>query len=119
MNIRSIARHLPSFIDQCLGEDTKYDVMAFSETRLDNNISSLYNITGYDLYTTNRDRSGGGVCLYVSNIYNSCVLPDCSIMEPYFECVCVEVSNDKETNFIASIYRPPKGNVSDFLHALD
>ena len=57
--------------------------------------------------------------MYVSNIYNFCVLSDCSIMESYFECVCVEQSNDKKTNFLASVYRPPKGNISDFLCALD
>ena len=40
-------------------------------------------------------------------------------MEPYFECVCAELCIDKETNFIATVYRPPKGNLSDFFHVLE
>lgn len=119
MNIRSLTSNLQSFIDQCLNDNLRFDVIAFSETRLDKYIESLFSIPGYNLYTTNRDRNGGGVCMYVSNIYNSCVLSDCGVMESYFECVCVELCTDKETNFLASVYRPPKGNLSDFLDALD
>ena len=33
--------------------------------------------------------------------------------------VCVKLSTDKETNFLASVYRLPKGNLFDFIHALD
>lgn len=119
MNIRSLTSNLQTFVDQCLCDNLKFDAMAFSETRLENNIVSLFNIPGYNLYVNNRDRKGGGVCVYVSNIYNSCVLSDCGIMESYFECVCVKLSTGKKSNFLASVYRPPRGNISDFLLALD
>ena len=57
--------------------------------------------------------------MYVSNIFNSCVQSDYCIMQPYFECVCVELNTDKETNFLASVYSPSKGNLPDFLNALE
>lgn len=119
MNIRSLTSNLQIFTDQCLSENTKFDVMAFSETRLDDLIVPLVNIPGYNLYTTNRDRNGGGVCMYVSNHYNSCLLPECSILETYLECVCIELKSHNETSFLASIYRPPKGNLCNFQQALD
>lgn len=119
MNIRSLTSNLQTFVDKCLSDNLKFDAMAFSETRLEDNIVFLFNIPGYSLYVNNRNRKGGGVCVYVSNIYNSCVLPDCSIMESYFECVCVKLSTEKESNFLTSVYRPPRGNISDFLQALD
>ena len=81
MNIRSLSSNLQLFTGERLSENFKFDVMAFSETRLDNYIESLSNISYNYLCTTNRDKNGGGVCLYVSNIHNSCVLPDCSYME--------------------------------------
>ncbi|KAK7070438.1 hypothetical protein SK128_019716 [Halocaridina rubra] len=65
MNIRSLANNLQIFVDQCLTENNICDVMGFSETRLDNDIEALYNITAYNMFTQNRDRKGGGVCMYV------------------------------------------------------
>lgn len=47
MNIRSLTSILHLFIDQCLGENFKFDVMGFSETRLDNYIATLFNIPRY------------------------------------------------------------------------
>lgn len=38
-----------------------------------------------------------------------------SIMETFFTFVCMELSNDTEINFLSSVYRPPKGDLSDFL----
>ena len=51
--------------------------------------------------------------MYVANICNLCVLlPDCCMMEQHFDCVCVEIScSERETNLIASVCRPPKGNM--------
>ena len=73
MNIRSLGNNLQMLIDQCLTDNDKCYDMGFSETRLDN-IESLYALKCFDMYTMNRDRTGGGVCLYVFSIYSSCVV---------------------------------------------
>ena len=105
MNIRSIPNNLQILNDLLLCDmDKKFDVLGLSETRLDKNIESLYNIPGYNLYTKNRDRQGGGVCMYVSNAYNSCFVPECSVMEPQFESVCVELFEGNNKLYLASIY---------------
>ncbi len=118
MNIRSLASNLQILTDQCLPEENSVDIMGFSETRLDSNIENLYQLKGYNMFTMNRDRKGGGVCIYVSSIHKSCIIKECCLMEQFLECVCVEVSRGKNTNLFASVYRPPKGNLQDFFNAL-
>ena len=42
------------------------DLIAFSETRLDHNITdNLINLDNYDVIRKDRTRNGGGVCLYL------------------------------------------------------
>lgn len=44
----------------------KIDVLALNETRLDSSISDeLVAIDGYDLIRADRNRYGGGVCIYI------------------------------------------------------
>lgn len=76
INIKCLTSNLQIFVEKCLSDTMKFDSMGFSETRLENNIVSLFNIPGYNLYVNNRDRKDGGVCMHVSNIYNCSVLPD-------------------------------------------
>ena len=41
------------------------------------------------------------------------------MMEQLFECVCVQVNNDRDTNVFAfCLYRPPKVNMLECLNAL-
>ena len=57
------------------------------------------------------------MCLYVAIIHHSYILEECCMMEPLFECVCVQVNNGTVTKVFASVYRPPKGNMLEFLYA--
>ena len=44
-----------------------FDIMAFHETRLNSNITSLFHLPGYNnnSYTQCRNTEGGGVALYI------------------------------------------------------
>ena len=45
--------------------DKKLDVLATNETRLDSTIfDGLVSIDGYNVLRADRDRNGGGVCIY-------------------------------------------------------
>lgn len=115
MNIRSIHYNLKVFRDQCLNDmDKKFDILGFSETRLDKGITSL---TGYRLYSINSCRYGWGICLYVCDFFNTRLLPECCNMESYFECICEEILEGNDRNLLASVYRPPKSNLSNFLNS--
>ena len=89
--------------------------MAFQETRLDNHITSLFQLPDFNYYTQCRNTEGGGVALYVSKVYNSSLLPDLCYMEADIECVAVELKLSQGLYICASIYRSPKGNVLNFL----
>lgn len=117
MNTRSIPSHLQIFIDQYLHDGRiNFDVIGFSETRLDKDIASLYNMPQYNSYGINRDRNGEGVCMYVSAIYNSSMLFQCCMMERFLECVCVYINSNDKKIFLASVY---KGSFINFLDVID
>ena len=65
--------------------------MAFQETRLNSNITTLFQLPGYNLYTQCRNTEGGGVALYVSNSYLSSIVNNMCCTFNYLECVAVEV----------------------------
>ena len=119
MNIASIASNLQSFIDQILSiSNVSFDIIGFSETRLDEDISPLYNITNYTMHCVHRNRHGGGVAVYIHDAYTSLLLPNISQCESYLECVCVEIMCSNRKCFIATIYRPPNGSFPEFINQL-
>lgn len=64
-NIPSIPTTLQSILDIVLGNVSRVlRVLAFTETRLDDNLALVYHLPGYKIYTMNRNRHGGGVALY-------------------------------------------------------
>lgn len=91
MNIASIASNLQSFIDQILSiSNIRIDIIRFSETRLDKDISPLYNIINCTMHCIHSKRHSGGVAIYVHDAYTSLLLPNVSQCESYLQCVCVE-----------------------------
>ena len=119
LNIRSVPTNLQYFADSVLTHPCiKCDVIGFSETRLDCDLSSLYQIPGYNLYTKNRNRHGGGVALFVSNIYQSSMSNDFSYLDSSIESVSANVKIIDKTILVICVYRPPSGNINDFLDKL-
>ena len=77
MNIVSVGSNLQLFEDQVIFLSyIIYDVIGFFETRLDSDISGLYNIPGYAMYSKHRSRHGGGDAVYVSDKHTSNILQD-------------------------------------------
>ena len=83
------------------------DVLAINETRLDPTISDrLVSIEGYDMLRADRNRNGGGVCMYIRCHVNYENRPELVPSDP--EAVCVEIKQANSQSFIvSSIYRPP------------
>ena len=78
LNIRSTSKHLTEFeiFNQSLGH--AFDIIAFSETWLNENTFNLCNIEGYVTESKHRDRVGGGVALLVKQPLEYCVREDVS-----------------------------------------
>ena len=110
-------RTLPGNFDQVkiLLHNHPVDVIAFSETRLDEFISdSEISVDNYQLYRKDRNRNGGGVILYVSNTNCHHKLRE-DLMISSLELVAIELTQGKSKPIIVlAWYRPPNSNMDLF-----
>ena len=91
LNIRSMSTNFQYFKDTVLSNTIIYDVLGFTETRLDAGISLLYAWPTYAVFTNDRNRYGDGVAVSVSNRYTGCNVDECDRIETFIESVEVEV----------------------------
>ena len=105
LNVASLVKHLDEI--RLILLDKKLDVLAINETRLDStNFDELVSIVGYNVLRADRDRNGGGVCIYIRCHVNYTLRPD--LVPTDLEAVCVEINQANSQSFIiSSIYRPP------------
>ena len=101
MNIRSIPTNIQSFIDLILANScVRFDVIGFTETRLDYDLISVYQLPGYNMFTKCRNRNGGGVAVYITSNFYCTMLNEFSFIEPSIECLGVECIVADKTIFI-------------------
>ena len=83
------------------------DILAVNESRLDYTLDGEINIPGYVIERKDRNRSGGGVCLYFRNTISYKRLPH---QEDDLEFLFIQVSKSKLRPFIVGTWnRPPLG----------
>jgi hypothetical protein len=111
-NIRSIPKNIASF-DQYLSLlSIRFNVIAITETWLNENTASLYNIEHYSTISNHRKtKRGGGVALYIHDTLNYKLRPDLTKSDSFIESLFIEL-NDKKV--IGVIYRPPNTDVDIF-----
>lgn len=119
LNIRSMSTNFQYFKETVLTENITYDVLGFTETRLDPDISALYTLPAYTMFSNDRNTYGGGVALYISNKYTSCKINEYNRMETYVESLGVEVKCNSKMFLFICIYRPPQGDFNSFINALN
>ncbi len=114
LNIASLPKHLDEI--SLILHDKKIDILALNETRLDFSISDeLVSVEGYDLIRADRNRNGGGVCMYVRCNINYQKRPD--LVPNDLEAVSLEVqqANTSQSFIISTIYRPPNSKIENLL----
>ena len=83
-NIRSIGANLDTF--NCFTNllNKKIDIHSFSESWLNDNNKNLYTIEGYEAFHNVRcdGRRGGGLSVYITNVFKSKVIHPCTISLP-------------------------------------
>jgi exonuclease III len=96
----------------------KFDVFTVSETWLDSKITDLeIEIPGYNIYRVDREnKTGGGVCIYVRQIYKTICLRDISsISASGFHQLWLKVQvRHLKSIIINTVYRPPNTPTSCF-----
>ena len=114
LNIRSLTKHTDQL--RWIMYNISPDVLSINETRLDSTVTdNAVCIDGYNVFRKDRNRLGGGVCLYVKCIHNACVRND--LLSDDLEAICVEVAFPKRKNLLAvSLYRPPSSCVDYLKH---
>ena len=93
-NCRSLSSNYSKLKDSILGFELEFDVIALSETWLNDNNNTMFDMVGYNNFTCSRtDKSGGGVALYINDSLQHKYLPDKSrYINNCAEIVSVEIT---------------------------
>ena len=101
-------------------QELDLDLVGISETWLSNDVSSdAIAIPGYSIFRSDRAGRGGGVALYVKNMYKCQVLSFEFNFSNSFEHLWVKFKNSHRTFVIGVFYRPPHSNIMDCVNDLD
>ena len=107
LNVRSL---LPN-IEQIYLEFNNFDIIALTETFLSDDISdeSLQLNDYYSPFRRDRNRHGGGICVYVKN---SIYAVRCSELEnDNIECIWLKIIMNNKRFYFCCAYRPPNSSV--------
>ena len=109
-NARSMSANFNKLKSVLSSFDFTFDVIAVSETWLNNDDLDSFHVDDYDdIHTCRPNRGGGGVALYVNRLLQSKPLPLLS------KCIrnCAEVIIPNGKNIVvASVYRAPNTDLS-------
>ena len=101
---------------------SKMDILAITETsqRNDDNFIINTDIEGYVNSSTPSNLSKGGTALYINDKFDSFERTDIKIQNDSYESTWVEITNKLSRNIVvASIYRHPRYNLSEFISYLE
>lgn len=110
LNIVSLPLHIDEI--RLILEDQLIDVLALYETRLDNYISNdLVIIDNYELIRKDRNRYGGGICLYIHCRNKFLTRDNIVSKELYHEIIIIDILKINCKPFgICAFYRPPNSD---------
>ena len=110
LNVRSIRNKLEFLFE----EFSDHDILCFTETHLDDNVSNNYLLSecsNFTLYRRNFSPHSGGVAIFVSNRLLSKRRLDLGL--PSVQCIWLEIKFHSNSFLLScSSYRPPNSRVS-------
>ena len=121
LNIRSIYNKIDEI--RFIVTASEIDVFCLSESWLDDSIQdSEINIPGYAIERRDRNRTGGGVVMYIKDSIRYKPRPDIESASRIVENVWIEIESSNEgakSYLICCMYRPPSSRVQYFNGILD
>jgi len=99
----------------------KFKVIAISETWLNKDKVTDFQIEGYVLHHINRtNKRGGGVALYVDSVLKCTLVEKMTIVtDDLMECITIEIEMERKRNVVVTCaYRAPGSNVELFKDSL-
>ena len=106
LNINSLCKHIDELRALVVGQPL--DILAINETKLESaDCDGLLNLPGYTLIRRDRNKFGGGVCVYLRHSINFSRMLD--FEDENLEMIVLEIQKPNSSPFLfASWYRPPK-----------
>ena len=99
----------------------KFDVICVSESWLDESISNLFNIEGYNAFHSHRSSRGGGSIIYVRNIF-SCNVINTNFNMQFANSIILNISYQNKSIIVGTFYRSQKADsiifIENFLEIL-
>ena len=120
LNINSLPLHFDSFSYMIEEElQSSFDIIALCETKLDDNITELYNIENYTMFVNNNSRRSGGLAIYIRSLHSNLKQrTDLSYKFDYLESLFVEVPQGSKNVIIGVVYRRPGTPTESFLNKM-
>ena len=113
-NIRSMKCNFDNFLAEFLNFSKLPDVIGLCETRLSDDTQKLYKLDNFSLLATNVSDNKGGVCLYVSNIFESKIRADLCITKEHIETIFAECTFNEKRFVIGVVYHRPGSSLASF-----
>ncbi len=113
-NIRRLYSNFDNIKDYLKQFNLPFNIILISETWINEERDMDFGLEGYELICMNRrNKSGGGVAMYVDLNYKYKVLENMStVVDNVFECISTEINRANKKNIIIScIYRTPGSNI--------
>ena len=89
INVASLLLHIEEL--RVIMADQSFDLLAINETRLDSTITdNLVHIDGYSVPRKDRNRKGGGVCIYLRSNISYCLRNE-GIPNEEFEILSIDI----------------------------
>ena len=101
--------------------NNKFSIIALAETNVGPELSSLYQLTGYNSFYQNTisDKSKGtGVALYICDTLSATVNGNFSSVTDDLETLFVSISSSDSPVTVGVVYRPPSGDIDSALSEL-
>ena len=87
LNIRSMNANFSEFIEDFYVEKTEYDFLSFTETRLTDDVVSLYRMENYNIFANCRNSHVGGVAIYDKKKYSAHVIEHLTMVRKELESI--------------------------------
>ena len=112
MNARSMSKNADKIYSFLNSLTTPPDVLAITETWLNDTNKSLFKLSGYISYHLLRNtRAHGGVAIYITNEFQSEQLTDLSIVNEDIELLTVKITSSSTNYILCAIYRPQSKHI--------
>ena len=120
LNVRSLYNKMNQFSVFLTETTIQFSIIGITETWLDDISSSLISLPNYSfLFDNRKNRTGGGVGLFISNSLNFILRKDLCPDNPNFDWMAVEILSNFSANILVFVvYRPPNTDPFIFTNSL-